>query len=204
MTVTYVGRNGHVIAKKHLEFTDNPTVPTYTMQITRSGYMEGIRHKHGRWFMVRRKKKGAKLKKKRFWIKPPMAGDAGFNPLVKKHFDALMHGKTVKFHFVAAGKQSVINLKAHKIGTTTFHGHRAVVFKAELNMFLVHFFVSSLKLTYDPHTKQLLEYRGIGDLDNKKGKAYAVRVDYDPTMPAVARKHDAPSPRCHDKAAKKH
>ncbi len=194
--VTYVGRQGQVIARKTLNFTANQTVPTYKMTVPQSGYMEGIRHSGSRWWMVRREKQGAKAKRKSFKIKRPIAGDAGFNTLVKQHFAALQSGKTLKFRFVAAGKLSVINLKAFKAGTTTFDGQKAVVFKAELNMFLIHFLVGSLKLTYNPDTHRLLEYRGIGNVHNKQGNTYSVRVDYDPTMPAVARQHGAPAPGC--------
>lgn len=195
-TVTYVGRDGQVIARKQLDFSDNQTVPSYSLSIPRSGYREGITYTDDQWLMVRREKAEADIERKSFELDPPIAGDSGFNNLVKKHFSELQSGKTVKFSFVAAGRQSVLDLKASKSGTTTFHGQEAVVFKAELDMFLVHYFVGSLKLTYNPDTKRLLEYRGIGNIHNTDGDTYPVRVDYDPTMPTIAKKHQAPAARC--------
>ncbi|MGN8158700.1 hypothetical protein ACS8YF_08485 [Salinisphaera sp. SWV1] len=199
--VTYIGTHGQVIARKHMNFSANPTVPTYRMVMPKSGYAEGIRHHNGRWTMFKRESANAKTQTKSFTIDPPMAADSGFNPLVQQHFDDLNSGQTFTFKFVVAGRQSVLDLKAYKTGNTTFEGRPAVNFKVELNMFLIGNFVPSLKLTYDPRTERLLEYRGIGNMHNDQGKVYPVRVRYDRQMPAVAKAHGAPAARCGSTAA---
>ncbi|MES1945789.1 hypothetical protein C84B14_00530 [Salinisphaera sp. C84B14] len=194
--VTYVGRNGQTIATKQLEFADSDTVPTYTLEIPASGYQEGIRHANGQWTMFRRESSDAQEQTKTFTIEPPMAADSGFDPLVRERFDALTAGKTIAFNFAAAGRQAVVKLRAKQTGTTTFEGSEAVVFDAELDMFLVNFFVDSLKLTYDPESKRLLEYRGIGNMHNDAGEVYPVRVTYASEMPSEARYAGAPSAQC--------
>lgn len=194
--VTYVGANGRVLAKKHMDFSANPTVPTYKMVMPKSGYEEGVRHHNGQWTMFKRRSADAKTRTKHFSIDNPMAADSGFDPLIKEHFEALKSGQTVPFRFAAAGRQSVIDLKAHKIGQTSFEGEPAVIFKAELDMFLVNRFVQSLKLTYDPDTKRLLEYRGIGNIRNDQGKVYPVKVVYPSRMPKAAKSHGAPAASC--------
>ncbi len=90
----------------------------------------------------------------------------------------------------------MIKLRASQTGTTGFEGRQAVVFDAELDMFLVNFFVDSLKLTYDPDSKRLLEYRGIGNMHNDAGEVYPVRVTYASEMPEVARQAGAPPAEC--------
>ena len=47
-----------------------------------------------------------------FQHRRPMAANTGFNPLVQPHFNALKGGRTFTFRFVAAGRQSVLDLKA--------------------------------------------------------------------------------------------
>ncbi|GAB3684602.1 hypothetical protein [Salinisphaera aquimarina] len=194
--VTYVGKGGDVIATKHMDFSANPTVPTYTLKIPADGYAEGIRHDGDRWTMFLKESADAQEQTKSFKIDPPMAADSGFNALVQKNFDTLEGGTTLPFKFVAAGRQGVINLKASKTGTTTFEGKEAVIFNAELDMFLVSHFVDSLKLTYDPDSKHLLEYRGIGNMHNAAGKVYPVRVTYASKMPQVASENGAPEASC--------
>lgn len=194
--VTYVGRDGDVLATKHMDFSDNPTVPVYEMKMPGSGYLEGISHQDDTWTMYKRENADAKRQSKNFTIDPPMAADSGFNQLVANRFDALQSGKTVKFGFAAAGRQSVIDLKASKTGTTTFEDKPAVVFTAKLDMFLVNHLVQSLKLTYDPDTKHLLQYEGIGNIPNEAGEVYPVRVSYYDQMPDVARDNGAPKAAC--------
>lgn len=194
--VSYVGDNGKIIATKHMDFSDHPTVPTYTLTMRDSGYKEGIIHSDGRWSMFRRESSQADQQTESFSIDGTMAADSGFNQLVQRKFDALMQGETIPFHFAAAGRQSVIDLRARRGDDTTFEGESAVVFVAELDMFLINFFVDSLKLTYNPDSKQLLEYRGIGNLHNARGDVYPVRVTYSSRMPPVAREHGAPKAAC--------
>lgn len=194
--VDFIGADGKQIASKHLEFGDSRTVPTYTLEITADGYREGIRRDGDQWQMFRQKNADATEETKPFSIEPPMAADSGFDMLVRENFDTLSAGKNVAFKFAAAGRQAVINLRASKSGTTQFEGKKAVVFDAELDMFLVNFFVDSLKLTYDPDSKRLLEYEGIGNMHNDAGDVYPVRVTYASEMPEVAEKAGAPAPAC--------
>ncbi len=182
---TYYNPDGDVIATKHMDFSDNDTVPVYTLEMSGGGYEEGIRHDDG-WTMFRRAGENAEVETKAFEIEPPMAADSGFHPLLQKHFDELMAGQTLAFRFAAAGRQSVIDLRAKRIDDTTFENEKAVVFRAELDMMLVNYFVDSLALTYDPDSKRLLEYRGVGNIQNDEGEVYPVRVSYYSATPEAA------------------
>lgn len=185
--VTYRAPGGDVIARKTLAFPVSDYVPVYEMTILASGYMEGIRHDESGWRMVLRKREGAALQTQAFELEPPMAGDSGFHPYVQARFSDLMAGDTVEFKFVVSGRQSVVDMQAFRIDDTTFEGEPAVQFRAELDMFLVNWFVDPLELVYDPDSKRLLEYRGIGNMHNAKGEAYPVRVSYYTEVPPEAK-----------------
>jgi len=194
--VDFVGRDGQIIATKHMDFSASDTVPVYTLEIPADGYSEGIRHDGDTWTMFRKESSEASEETKTFKIEPTMAADSGFNALVQQNFDSLQSGETLPFKFAAAGRQGVVNLKASKTGTTDFEGKQAVVFNAELDMFLVNYFVDSLTLTYDPQTRHLLEYQGIGNMHDASGKVYPVRVTYASKIPDVARDNGAPADGC--------
>lgn len=180
---------GAVVARKQFDFSANPTVPVYTLDLPGSGYREGIRHDSSQpnagWRMIRRKSKNAPIESKHFTYKPPMAADSGFDPFVRAYFKALMAGKTVKFKFVAAGRLDVIGLRAYKTGDTQFAGKPAVEFKAELDS-LLRFVVNSLIMTYDPHSKTLLQYAGVSNLHNSAGDTFPVVIKYLDQPPANA------------------
>lgn len=176
--VTYRDPQGHTIAVKSMDFTDNPYVPAYRLKISGEGYVEGIRHNEAGWAMYRRSSAGANVETKPFSIDPPMAGDSGFHPFVQAYFDALMSGKTVEFSFVVAGRLSVIDMRAARIENTTFEGKPAVQFKAELNSWFLNWFVNPIILVYYPDNKRLLQYSGISNMHGPDGEAYLVRVSY--------------------------
>lgn len=193
--VTYRDPQGNIIATKNMDFSRNPLVPVYRMQIPAEGYMEGIGYDNA-WVMYRREKTGSQIETQPFALKAPIVGDAGFNGFVKAHFKALMQGQTVKFSFAVAGRLSVIDMKALRIQDTTFEGQPAVQFKAQLDMFLINLFVDPITLVYDPDSMRLLEYRGISNMHGADGKPYPVRVSYyTQPPPAAAQNAAGDSPR---------
>ncbi|MEQ8798384.1 MAG: hypothetical protein RJQ08_15205 [Salinisphaeraceae bacterium] len=176
--VTYRDPAGEVIARKTLDFSHNEFVPVYEMRMVDSGYVEGIERDEDGWRMFRREGENAERETETFELTDNLAADSGFHPFLQSRFDTLMDGDTRRFRFAAAGRQSVIDLRATRIEDTEFEGETAVRFEAELDMWLVSFFVDSLVLTYDPDTRELLEYRGIGNLHDAEGETYPVRVAY--------------------------
>jgi hypothetical protein len=194
--VTYTGRNGQVLARQHMDFSAWQTVPVYRLAMPGSGYAEGIRHDHGQWTMFERASAQAEEQSRLFIIDPPMAADAGLNELVAEHFKNLVSGRSVHFKLAMPGRQSVLDVKIHKTGNTSFEGRPAIELKAELDMFLASWLIRPLELTYDLQTRRLLEYRGIGTLHNDQGNTYLVRVVFPSQMPEVARRHGAPQVSC--------
>ncbi|MDT0634158.1 hypothetical protein [Spectribacter hydrogenoxidans] len=177
-TVTYRDPDGEVIARKTLDFSHNEFVPVYRMRMIDSGYVEGIERDASGWRMFRRDGENAEHETEPFELTDNLAADSGFHPFLQSRFDTLMDGETRHFRFAAAGRQSAFDLQVARIEDTKFEGETAVRFEAELDMWLVSFFVDSLVLTYDPHTRELLEYRGIGNLHDAEGETYPVRVAY--------------------------
>lgn len=57
---------GDVIARKQFDFSDNRTVPVYTLDLLREGYREGIRHDAQGWRMIRRESTDAATKTEGF------------------------------------------------------------------------------------------------------------------------------------------
>ncbi|MAA74278.1 MAG: hypothetical protein CMN28_06180 [Salinisphaeraceae bacterium] len=184
--VTYRSPAGEIIARKTLDFSANPFVPLYQMNMPGSGYMEGIRREDGQWQMLRREGEDAALETEDFEPNDRMAADSGFHPFVVSRFDSLMQGDTVKFRFAVAGRQSVIKMKSRRIDDGRFEGRPTVRFETELDMFLVSFLVDSLVLAYHEQTRELKEYRGLGNMHDASGDPYPVRVSYYSEKPAEA------------------
>jgi hypothetical protein len=90
----------------------------------------------------------------------------------------LLAGKTLKFTFAAAGQLDSYSFRARKVGQTSFEGRPAIQLKVDPDS-LLRFLVEPLILTYDPQSRQLLEYRGISNVINPAtGKPYNARIAY--------------------------
>lgn len=176
--------SGDVIAEKRTDSSLHDFVPVFTLKIPADDYLSGIRHDEEGWRMVKIGDDGKEVKG--FQIETPMAGDAGFHPFIQAHFDELKSGETIEFAFVAAGKLAVIDMKAFRIDDATFEGERALQFRIELDSWFANLFVDPLEVVYDPETKKLLEYRGIGNMHGPDGDAYPVRVSYYSEAPPEA------------------
>jgi len=180
--ITYRGPDGEVIADKTMDFSHNRFVPVFTLVHERTGDMEGIRRDGGDgdadWRMVERDGPEGERLTEPFEVTADTAADSGFHPFVKAHFARLMAGDTVHFRFAVAGSRRVLDMRARRIDDTEFEGEPAARFRAELDMFLINWFVDGLVLTYDPEDKRLLEYRGISNMQNAEGERFPVRVSY--------------------------
>jgi len=191
--VIYYRPNGEVMARKRLSFEAHPFVPAYTLRLLSHGDLEGIRRTDGAWTMIERDGEDGMLNEQGFEITPPIAGDSGFHPFVQAHFERLIAGETLRFDFVVAGRLDKIDMKASRIEDTRFEGERAVQFRAELDMWVINWFVDPLELVYDPENRALLEYRGISNMRNADGDPFPVRVSYYSEPPPEARDAGVPA-----------
>ena len=187
-TIEYFGADGKQIAFKTLDFTSDPFVPVYRLDIrTGGGYMEAITAVTPERIEMAKQGYGSKKVEKGSIAHPPLvAADSGFHVFLREHFKPLFDGKTVPFVFAVAGNLDGFKFRAYRIADTTFEGRTAVRFKIEPDS-LLRWLVDPLEVTYDPVQRKLLEYRGVSNLhDPATGKAYNARIIYPSSPPADA------------------
>lgn len=183
--IAYYAPDGSLLGRKTLDFSADPFVPVYQMEMAKSGFVEAITASGDPIQLKRRQKTGAEYETKSVKREGEIAADSGFHPFLVAHFAELMEGKTVKFRFAAAGNLDTFKFRAQRIADTTFEGKPAVRFRAEPDSFL-RLLAGPLELSYDAKTKKLCEYRGISNIhDPATGAAYpSVRIAYYSTPPA--------------------
>ena len=176
--VEYRAPDGALIASKWLKPSGNPAVPEYELSVKTNGYVEGIRRIDDTTIELKRQKPGEEsAETKTISHDATACADSGFDAYLRQNWDRALSGKKLKFDFIAAGRLADYGFKAKRIDDTTFEGKPAVRFEVSLASFL-GVFVDSLELTYDPDSKKLLEYRGIGNMPGEDDKVYPVRVSY--------------------------
>lgn len=188
-TIDYYAPDGAVIGHKTLDFSQDPYVPVYRMELrtARGFYMEGITAVLPDRIAMIRQGYGAKaISAASVAHRNPICADSGFHTFIRDHFTELMQGQTINFRFAVAGNLDSFRFRASRMEDTTFEGRPAVRIRVEPDS-LLRWLVDPLELTYEPALRKLVEYRGISNLhDPATGKAYNVRVIYPTMRPADA------------------
>lgn len=176
--IGYFLADGRKLGEKSLDFSADPFVPVFRLDLALEGYMEAVTAVGDSMTMERRAAKGAKLESKTVKREGPTCADSGFHAFLVSNFGKLMKKETIALRLAVAGSLDQFKFRARRIDDTTFEGQPAVRFYIEPDS-LLRFVVDPLELTYDPKTQRLLEYRGISNIrDPQTGKPYLTRIAY--------------------------
>lgn len=191
-TMTYFDPQGKKIGYKTLDFSKDNSIPLYHLTLNGSGYEEGISAiSSDKIELFKRHATGEKLETASVDRAAAMAADSGFHAYITSHFAELMSGQTVNFKLAVPGNLDAFKFRVKRIEDTTFEGAPAIRLRVEPDSFL-RYVLDPLELTYEPKAKKLLEYRGIANIHDDKGKAYVARISYFSKPPADAPKNLPP------------
>ena len=175
---SYYDADGNKLGEKTLSFAADPYVPVYTLNLPGVGYAEGITAVGADGVQMFKESREKGRQTATVSRDKEMAADSGFHSYLYDHMAQLLAGKTLKFTFAAAGQLDSYSSRARKVGQTSFEGRPAIQLKVDPDS-LLRFLVEPLILTYDPQSRQLLEYRGISNVINPAtGKPYNARIAY--------------------------
>lgn len=183
-TIDYYAPDGSRIGHKALDFSHDPYVPVYRLDLaTGGGYMEGITRVSAERIDMQKKGYGSdRVRKASLPRRGTMVADSGFHSFLRDRFDDLLAGKTVEFTFAVSGELDSFRFRARRIEDRAFEGRPAVQLKVEPSTWL-RLLADPLYVLYDPAQRRLLEYRGISNLhDPKTRKAWNARIVY-PSVP---------------------
>lgn len=188
--IRYFDPQGQLIGSKTLDFSADPFIPVYRLELPYKDYAEGIREVGKTVTLYKSGKDGRR--EKVLDRRAGMAADSGFHTLIRDNFPALMQGQTVRFTLAVAGNLDTYRFRIRKTGETRFDGKAAVKLRVEPDS-LLRLLADPLDLVYEPAQRQLLEYRGISNIhDPATGSAYNARIIYPDQPPADAPKRLPP------------
>lgn len=178
-TTRYVLPDGRPLGHKTLDFTQDPFVPIYRLELA-GGYLEGITEA-GAIVRMMRQAKTATVEKSGL-----VTADAGLPRLLRAHFDTLLRGETLQFRVIAPTRLAAYKFRAVRIADAPFVGRPATRIQVDLDSML-KLFAGPLQFTFDPATRKLLEFRGTTNvLDPAARKPFVVRISYFSSPPADA------------------
>lgn len=176
--VRYFSPDNKLLAEKKIDFSQSSTAPSFELHDLRDGYFEGAKIEFGRIKLSARRDSQQALKEKLVSIPPPVVIDGGFDQFVKTNWNDIQQGKVVHFNFVAPIEQDFFAFSVQKKAEVTFSNQDALVLEMRADSALVRMFVRPITLTYDRHDQSLLQFEGMTNLNNEKGKSYVARLVY--------------------------
>lgn len=185
-TIDYYAPDGSQIGHKSLDFSQDPYVPVYRLDLnTGGGYVEGITAVSAERIEMQKKGYGAnKVRTASIKRRGAMAADSGFHSFLRDHFADLLAGKTLHFTFAVSGELDTFKFRAKRIADGTFEGKPAVRLLVEADS-LLRWLADPLEIMYDPAERRMLEYHGISNLhDPRTFEPYNVRIIYPSARPS--------------------
>ncbi|OAX88052.1 hypothetical protein A7D16_13225 [Xanthomonas nasturtii] len=176
--VLYRCVDGRPFARKQVD--GGGASPDFSLIDGRDGYREGVRQRDG----VREMFQLAPGKPERRTTLPPSAGarviDAGFDAYLRKQWDAVASAPQ-KVDFVLPSLQKQLAFRVERVDDTA--GQRR--FRIGLDAWYGAA-VPSLEVRYSIADKRLLEFRGVGNLRDERGRYPHVRIVFPDTAARAA------------------
>ncbi len=176
-TVTYREASGEVFAKKRLDYSHSFTVPDFRQENTRNGeVIEVVRTDSDKLEVTYQANDKQNPKQKRLAIESLMVVDAGFDHFVREHWETLRKGRSLTIAYLAPSRRQTVALRIKEI---TCSSSDDVCFDIAPDSWLLSLVLDPIFLVYEEETKQLLRFRGRGNIADKKGDYQTVDIRYE-------------------------
>jgi hypothetical protein len=176
--VLYRCADGRPFARKRVRALGSPQAPDFELEDARDGYREGVRTRAGRReVLAGRASDGGGAEP----LDVPGNGviDAGFDIAVRRNWDALMAGQTVRMQFLVPSRQRFYPVKVQRETGLDWQGIPAERLRMQLDLWF-GFVVPPIAVTYARADQRLLEFAGTGNLRDARQDFPDVRIAFAP------------------------
>lgn len=176
--VRYLGPDQALLAQKTIDFRKNRTAPDFQLKDFRDGYQEGATLEGDRIRVTARRNDQQDVKSRELEVPAPVVVDGGFNEFVLERWNDLLAGKTIQFHFVAPIEQDYFAFQVEPVKTLQVDGRKHMRLEMKPVSSVVRLFVGTVQLTYDVEKRHLLQFEGMTNLNDERGKSMIARLIY--------------------------
>ncbi|HEU0195666.1 MAG TPA: hypothetical protein VFQ88_00445 [Nevskiaceae bacterium] len=188
-SVTYFAPDGTKMGTKVLDFSAAGDVPLYRLELKNPRYSEGVSGvKAGEIYLFTQAPGDGAPHQATVSNRAQSAADVtGIERLIQQNFVELERSGSMVFPLASARRLDERRFSVTRLKDGQRKGVTLVRFKVELASPLRLFGGTPMFFSFDPATRQLVEYRGLSDVENPKtGDRYHVRIDYGTKPPADA------------------
>lgn len=174
--VLYYSPQGFRIGEKVLSGIDTP-LPEVLQQDFRHGEMRAARRTGGQWELIYRERGGEQSGVEKLSPGQVDVIDAGFDKLVREHWESLARGDSVSFRFASPLHGRAITLRAQRHNCADGM-QDALCLRVDLAQPILRLFAGQLNLVYDRSSRRLRVFEGVSNLLNARGESQRVHIGY--------------------------
>lgn len=177
--VLYRCPDGAPFARKHVFYGEQPQAPAFSLRDARVGYREGLRR--GELGPEAYVQTGRNEEEKRALIDavPDMVADAGFDEFVRRYWDVLQRGETLRFPFLVPSRLQVMDFRVRKSGSIGEGEDRQSLFRLQLGAWWA-FVLPHIDVVYRDHDQRLMRFEGLTNIRSADGKNLSARIEFNP------------------------
>lgn len=183
--VLYRCPDGAPFARKHVYYGEQPQAPVFALRDARLGYREGLRRDAlGPEVYVQN---GTDEAEKHALIDavPDMVADAGFDEFVRRYWDVLQRGETMRFPFLVPSRLQVMDFRVRRHRGEGEGAERVSVFRLQPGAWWA-FLLPHIDVTYRDRDQRLMRFEGLTNIRDAGGRNLSARIEFDPAFETTA------------------
>ena len=176
--VSYRDAMGREIVRSESVLRSSRTTPDFRSEDQRTGYTEGAQAVANGTRLFWREDKARSERGRTLRIPAPGVIDAGFDYFIRENWDELAAGKALIFHFAVPHQLDYYHFRVGKSGEVTLDGIRCIQFRLAPAALLARLFVDPIYVAYDVDHRRLMDYRGVTNIPDDKGKNHRAWITF--------------------------
>lgn len=184
--VLYRCPDGAVFARKHVDYRPSRIAPAFTLDDARSGYREGLTYDAQGTAQVFFRESANAAAERATLGAASLVADAGFDEVIRMHWDQLLAGKRQQFAFAVPARGSSYRFSLRHVERAE-DNDGLVSFRLDLAGVL-KWFAPAIEVSYRRETRQLARFRGLANLRDERGEQMQAWIDFpEPARASSAR-----------------
>lgn len=177
--VLYRCPDGAPFARKHVYYRDHPQAPVFSLHDARLDYREGLRRDAMGPEVYVQDGPDAAERQALIDAVPDMVADAGFDEYVRRYWDVLQRGQTLRFPFLVPSRLEVMDFRVGKQRSEGRGEERLSVFRLQLGRWWA-FLLPHIDVTYRDRDQRLMRFEGLTNIRDADGGNLSARIVFDP------------------------
>jgi hypothetical protein len=178
--VVYRCPDGAAFARKRVRVTADAVAPDFELVDGRDGYREGVRGDGDRREVFVQERRDTAPRARVLRMGEGSVIDAGFDVLVRKHWDELLAGESVAAAFLLPSRFDFLGVSIRRMAAS---GSEDATLRLRMKLDAWYGFVAPhTDLAYRASDRWLLRFEGIGSIRDAAGRNQAVRIEFPPGL----------------------